>query len=96
MIYTCPHCGQKLSQTLKDGITSCTNCERVFDSNFKNKLLSAAWVVRNENPQTIEKFQLMTKLSVEEAVLVYSFVFYFGYSHDEFLAAIKKLGLCES
>ncbi len=78
-----PVCGKKLTTTLLDGISRCSFCGLVFDSNVFNQLLSAAWQIRKHN---LNEKQIKEKINLSSNLL--RFVFYFvsvlGYSHDEF------------
>ena len=88
MIQLCPYCGFKIGHALVDGITTCDNCLRIFDSSTLNKILSASWVVRKwhiEDPSVLEfKFGF----SPEEIAPVQKFVIEQGLCHEEF---IKKI-----
>lgn len=61
MIWCCPFCGFKLKKPVLHGISSCTNCCRVFDTSDTNRLLSAAWLVKRDN------------ICSEEALMQYGF-----------------------
>lgn len=93
MICLCPFCGYSMPEQLKDGLASCLKCNRVFDSSLPNKLLSASWMARQNKYHGIEQFISDTKLSEPEAIIVYSFVCDFLYSHDEFIKVLKHLGI---
>ena len=92
MITVCPHCGFSLSRELIDGMTSCQHCNRIFESNCINRLLAGAWSLRRENT-SFEQFKFDTKLNDYEAILIYAFIVDHGYSHDEFIKALKNLGV---
>jgi len=87
MIY-CPFCGHSLQQRLYDGISSCSNCCRIFDSSQKNRLLSAAWCIRHLNLETKDLLNYNQLTSVELEFLE-KYVFDKGYSHDELLKVLK-------
>ncbi len=55
-IYLCPFCGRSPGRTLGDGITTCENCLRVFDSSTFHKILSASWVARHHNVKLVMKY----------------------------------------
>ena len=93
MIYLCPFCGHQLSEQLRDGISDCSHCHRVFDSSKYNRLLAASWVMRKNPDATPEQLVHMTKLSLGDAILVHAFVGENLYSHDEFQAYLKTLGV---
>jgi hypothetical protein len=90
-MYNCPHCGHQLPQELNDGLSACLHCNRIFDSSIINRLLSASWIIRKDRARDFEKFRYCTKLSEPEAILVFSLVYEHGYSHDEFIKALKIL-----
>jgi len=86
MIKVCPFCGHKLKQIISEGITTCSNCERVFDSCTTNKILSASWMIRKYhfniddlNLKSNEK-ETINKCIVEQ-----------GLSHDEFIDFLTKV-----
>ena len=96
MIIACPHCGFYIPQILKDGLASCTHCNRVFDSSLKNRLLSASWLVRKNNYHGVDQLISDTKLPEHEAILVYSFVGDNLYSQEEFHQVLDKLGILQT
>lgn len=89
MIYTCPFCGKKVSRAIRDGITTCNNCHRVFDSSSFHKILSAAWLSRNHDINHITALQEMCELSECEAEIVEKYVINECLSHDELLKVIN-------
>lgn len=94
MIDLCPFCGHRLYQALGDGIATCNNCSRVFDSCPLNRLLSAGWVVRKKNyddPQDLVR----EGFTEEEAYVAICFVYENEYSPDEYLKALRSLGVSE-
>ncbi len=93
MILVCPFCGKEILEALINGIASCGNCKRIFESNTPNKLLAASWLLRKNKYHGISELISDTKLSEPEAILVYSLVEDNSYSHQEFEAAIRKLGI---
>jgi len=90
MISLCPNCGHGLNKAISDGLTQCAHCNRVVSNNFFNELLSAAWEARKNNLSS-ESIQWQTKLEKDFADFVHYFICILGYSHDEFLALLKKL-----
>lgn len=92
MIQVCPHCGYQLQHILKDGLTNCVHCNQVFDSSDLNQLLSAAWHIRRQN-WSLEQLKWHLKMDDALAILVYTFVADHGYTHEEFLKLLKKLGV---
>ena len=95
MITRCPHCGHNLSNAVSDGITSCSNCNRVFDTSPFHRILAASWLIRRQEIRSIEKLmQLGYKHS--EALLAMTFVFDNCFSHEEFVEALNDLGVSKS
>jgi len=92
MINNCPHCGHGLPYALKDGLTHCPHCNRVFDSSDFNRLIAASWLVRRERA-SMERLQHQVGLSEDEAILVYTFVGEYCYSHEDFCKFLTKLGV---
>lgn len=90
MIIHCPYCGHHLPHPLTNGMSSCTNCCRAFDSSKQNLLLSTAWLVRkrdiDDSNYLVEKFDI----APEDAELVIKFVADECYSHEEFYAYLKQ------
>lgn len=93
MIYRCPFCGHVVTPALRDGLTTCDNCHRIFTNAQFYKLLAAAWVIRREHAYDSEVLKYRCDLSQDEADLVYHFVVELGYSHDEFLKELAKRGI---
>jgi hypothetical protein len=93
VILVCPHCGTQIPEILQDGLASCTNCHRIFESNTFNRLLSASWLIRKNRYHGIDQLISDTKLAEHEAILVYSLVEDNSYSHEDFQKAIKELGI---
>ena len=89
MLQRCPHCGQPLSKPLIDGLTSCLNCNYVFDSCIKNRLLSGAWEILKSTPLDLERLKFVSKLKQDEAIIVHTFMVEYGYSLDEFKQVLK-------
>ena len=87
MIVLCPYCGEKLSKKLLEGITSCDNCLRVFDSSSFHKILSVYWVAKKWNwcETTI---QAKFNLTPEELSMVADLISH-GYHYDEFFQILK-------
>lgn len=93
MILVCPFCGTEIPESLVDGLASCTNCHRIFESTKSNRLLSASWLVKKNKYHGIDQLISDTKLAEHEAILVYSFVSEQCYSIEEFQKVIKELGI---
>ena len=92
MILACPHCGFDLHHELKDGLTQCSNCNQLVESSDFHKLLSASWLVR-KNHFSLEQLKYHLKIDDEFAILAYTFVNEHSYSHQDFIALLKKLGV---
>lgn len=88
----CPFCGHVLPNPLKDGVASCLNCSRLFDSTNFNRLLSAAWLVRKQNICDDERL-IAYGFSPVESALIIKLVADMGYSHDELIKALDHLGI---
>jgi len=89
MIYTCPFCGRRVSRVIKDGITTCNNCGRVFDSSSFHRILSAAWMARLHDINDIDSIQASFELTNCEAAIIKKYVIDECYSHDELLKIIN-------
>lgn len=90
MIRLCPFCGYSLSRTLTDGITTCDNCCRVFDSSPYHKTLSASWVARKWYIHDPEMLKAKFGFSDSEIDPVWEFVIMGGMCHDEFLKVLDE------
>ena len=93
MIYLCPFCGTDLNTPLLDGLAACGHCSRTFDSSTHNRLLFGFWVLHRQPNIDFERFKFESKLTNDEAILVYAFVADNGYSFDELQRALKNLDL---
>ena len=93
MIFVCPHCGNKMPDCLIDGLACCTKCGRIINSSLHNRLLSASWLVRQNNYHGVDQLISDTKLPEHEAIFVYSFVGDNQYSHDEFIRILNSFGI---
>ena len=89
MILLCPYCGQHLNKPIKNGITSCANCSRVFDSSDYHRTLSGAWLVRKWNLCCPEQL-LKHGYTQEEGELIVGLVFDQQYSQQEFVKIIDS------
>lgn len=49
MINLCPFCGSWIKPRLLDGITTCSDCDRIFDCSEKNRFLAAAWACKKQH-----------------------------------------------
>lgn len=90
MIYTCPFCGFNISRAIGNGITTCNNCNRVFDSSSYYKILSTAWAARKNNIYDVDCIKDIYELNDCEAAIIQKYVIEDGYSHDELLKVINQ------
>ena len=93
MIYSCPFCGRKISRAIRDGITTCNNCSRVFDSSSYHRILAAAWVARLQDMYNIEALQASLELTDCEASIIQKYVIEKNFNHDELIKVIP-VNLC--
>lgn len=94
MIQLCPFCGHLLPHGLGDGLGSCMNCSRVFDSSPFNRLLSASWLCRKQHIVDVDMLANYG-FKKEEAMIVINFVAENSYSHQEFCQVLKELGVSQ-
>lgn len=78
-----------MQKELNDGISHCKHCNKVFDSNVFNEILSAAWQLKKQN-FNLEQLEWQTKLDKDLLDFVYYFVYTLEYSHDELFKLLKK------
>lgn len=91
----CPHCGHALHHAVVHGITSCNNCNRVFDTSPYNRLLSASWLVRRKDIVADEAL-MQYGFTKEEAQLVLTEVCDNCCTHEDFVAVLKERGISKS
>ena len=84
MIVLCPFCGYSLSEKLNDGISTCENCNRVFDSSDRNRILAASWAARRWHLNDAQVLESKFNLTRDECCLINQYVIQLLYSHDEF------------
>lgn len=77
------------------GITSCRNCSRVFDSSQFNRLLSASWLIRRQHVQSEEYLIQNYGYELWEAELLVRLVHFECYSQEEVVAFLKKAELSD-
>lgn len=91
MIIFCPYCGHRLPQLLSNGISSCNNCRRAFDSSRFNTLLNFSWVIRKlhiyDPDVLIHRFECDSR----DADLVIKYVADECLSHEEFSKILINL-----
>lgn len=85
----CPYCGHILEQPLLDGISTCSNCNRIFDSSDHNRILSAAWHARR-TCVTLEDLERFDYLTGDQIKFIEDYVVDSGYTHDELLKFLKN------
>mgnify|MGYP000900751624 CR=1 FL=1 len=93
MIELCPHCGHKLKHPILRGITSCSNCNRVFDSSPFNRILSTAWLVRRHHINDREHLVQRYGCDPVSADLVLEFVSECLFSHEDMVKLLEELGI---
>ena len=89
MIILCPFCGQKLRNKLHDGLTSCENCSRLFDSSPDKKILSAFWMHQNWHVD-LDIIKRQCELNDEESQFVGKFIIQESYFYDELVELLHK------
>ena len=95
MIILCPFCGHSLPNGIIDGITSCSNCRRIFTSTAFNRILSAAWQCRcHYSVSNLERL-LSLGFTKKEAKLVVELVVEECLCHDDLVKKLKELDICE-
>lgn len=90
MIKICPNCGRFTGHPINDGITTCQNCGKIFDTSTINLILSAAWHCIRMNLENISEIQDQYHLSQNDADIIQYYIIDHNYSHDKFLKIIKN------
>ena len=90
MIYACPFCGRKVWKIVKDGISTCNYCGRVFDTSSFHRILSAAWMVRRHQITVPENIQASFELTDCEIGIIKKYIIEENYSHDELLKVLNR------
>lgn len=91
MITICPFCGHRIGRPIDDGITTCLNCTRVFDTSPYHRILSAAWLIRKQNLYNLEAIKgSMEDLTDCELQILEKYVIDDDMPHEEFLKKIDK------
>lgn len=93
MITLCPCCGHNLPKPLVRGITSCPNCNRVFDSSRLNRLLSGAWIIRRSHVAEAEFLIWRHGFDREDAEFLVETVYDGCRTHDEAIKMIEEQSL---
>lgn len=91
MMSMCPFCGHELVSPLTNGISSCQNCRRTFDSSRKNRLLSASWFVRRKSIYDVDTLVERYKFQVDDAEWIIRIVYDECRSHDEILKMLVEV-----
>lgn len=91
MVKLCAFCGFKLRHPIKDGITTCDNCQRVFSTSSFIKILSAAWSVRKWHVEDLESLRIQCDLSNEDLAIVGEYVVERRFVHDDLLKVLKDM-----
>jgi hypothetical protein len=90
MLRLCPFCGHRLGHPVEDGITTCTDCQRVFDTSPYHRVLSAAWLIRKQNLYNVEAIRgCMTCLTDCELKILERYIIEEDLPHDDFLKMIN-------
>lgn len=92
MLLCCPFCGNKLSNPIKDGIASCSNCQRLFDTSPYNRILSVCWYIRKHH---IVDLELLKHHGIQEvdALIGLALAYDGDYNHQETEIVLTKLGV---
>lgn len=90
MIILCPYCGHQLLRPLLNGMSSCNNCCRVFDSSNKNVILSTYWLVKKRN--ILDRQYLIDHYNIPEddADFVVDVAINHQYSYEEFVRILNQ------
>ena len=75
---------------IANGITTCNNCNRIFDTCAYNRILSAAWECRRNGYEYVEQVWGKCGLTENEATMVQISIDK-DYCHDEFIRHINKM-----
>jgi hypothetical protein len=90
MITLCPHCGHHLPQPLLDGMSSCYNCRRAFDSSRRNLLLATSWLIRRKNICSPDHISDHYGLTMEDAEFIVKCIDDECYCHEDFLKILNQ------
>lgn len=92
MLTQCPFCGFQLDRPLKNGVALCLHCNQIFESNLRNRLLAAGWCLRRFHWDW-DRFSEHYKGDEKEALFIYSMVTTEGFTHDEVMQTLDKIGV---
>ena len=85
MIDYCPYCGFKLNKIIKtEGITSCENCQRIFDTCKRKRMLSASWMCYRQHQQYAVCLKNRYDLEDIEVDFIQQYAIDKCLSHEEF------------
>ncbi len=90
MIFNCPFCGVDQAKPLKNGLALCNHCNQIFESNLRNKMLSAAWSLRRYHwglDKLIEKYGNEN----HECEFIFAMVVNECFTYDEILKAFEEM-----
>ena len=91
MLRLCPFCGKHLGRPIEDGITTCINCQRVFDTSPYHKILSAAWLIRKQNLYNLDAIKgSMPSLTDCELKILEKYIIDEDMPHEEFLKNVNS------
>lgn len=92
MIDVCPFCGHTLEPPLaRHGITSCDNCNRLFDHSPLSAVLSAAWFCRRTCADSAQAVRAKYGLDEDQVRVVQDYVVDRSLCHDEFLRVARAV-----
>jgi hypothetical protein len=92
MMLHCPFCSNQFEKPLVYGIKFCNKCERMIESNRKNKLLSGFRVCLKNTGKNIEKIKFDLKLSEQDFEIISKYIDE-CYSFQEFEKEINQMNL---
>jgi uncharacterized Zn finger protein (UPF0148 family) len=88
----CPYCGSTLYKPVSDGVASCSNCSKVFDSSSFHKILSLYWLFKSYKIRSIEDLP-KDYLTEEEIYLANNLIIDNICSHEELYHQLKSQGI---
>ena len=91
MITFCPHCGHELQRGLVNGLGSCRNCSRVFDSSPYHRLLNGLWLARRKGIECPEWLMNYGFNEEEAALVIFAIENYL--SHEDFAKLLDARGV---
>jgi hypothetical protein len=81
---------------MKDGISSCCNCNRVFDTSRYHQILSLSWTVRKQH--ITDSIYLVERFEADQDIadFVIEYVADGCYSHQEFAEVLNASSILNS